>query len=207
MPDVWIIHAPKFQNRYPSLGNYVSLQWMALGVLGLADALRSAGFEARVAHLGLERALDPAFDLAGLLRRSPCRLAAISIHFHQQLHDGLRAAAAIKAAQPDLPVVLGGLTATFFAEEIVRRFPQVDAVIAGEGEDATRSTDVTLKGKVSSSAKPEFMEIRRHHAAEPPTYESGPSARNLRTHLRSQQFDFGRTCSRANDRNDWGTHG
>lgn len=134
MPDVWIIHAPKFQNRYPSLGNYVSLQWMALGVLGLADALRSAGFEARVAHLGLERALDPGFDLAGLLRRSPCRLAALSIHFHQQLHDGLRAAAAIKAAQPELPVVLGGLTATFFAEEIVRRFPQVDAVVAGEGE-------------------------------------------------------------------------
>lgn len=134
MLDTWIIHAPKFQNRYPSLGNYVSLQWMALGVLGLADAVRRAGFEARVLHLGLERALNPRFTLARLLRDRPCRLAALSIHFHQQLHDGLRAAKAIKAARPELPVVVGGMTANFFAEDILQRFPQVDAVVAGEGE-------------------------------------------------------------------------
>ena len=134
MNDCLLVHVPKFQNRYRALGNYVSTQWMALGLFGMADAVDRAGHTIRILHLGLEHGLDPRFRLAGYLQRNPCRVAALSVHFHQQLHDSLRAAERIKEADGRTLVVLGGFTATFFAEELVRRFPAVDAVIAGEGE-------------------------------------------------------------------------
>jgi len=46
----------------------------------------------------------------------------------------LRMAAALKERFPDLPVVLGGHQATFTAAETLRRFPQVDLIVQGEGE-------------------------------------------------------------------------
>jgi radical SAM superfamily enzyme YgiQ (UPF0313 family) len=136
MSDCLLVHVPKFQNRYRPLGNYTSTQWMALGIFALADAVRSAGCSVRILHAGLERMLDPRFTLASYLRAHPTPVVAFSIHFHQQLHDSLAAARRLKAALPDVFIVAGGLSATYFAEDMLRQFPAVDAVVAGEGERA-----------------------------------------------------------------------
>jgi radical SAM superfamily enzyme YgiQ (UPF0313 family) len=132
--DCLIVHCPKFQNRYPSLGNYTSLQLMALGIFALADHVNRAGFRTRILHLGVEKARDPGFTLAGYLRRHPARVVAFSLQFHQQLYDSLRAARAVKDHDPSIFVVAGGMTAGFFAADILRDFPAVDAVIKGDGE-------------------------------------------------------------------------
>lgn len=134
MPDCLIVHAPKFQNRYKPLGNYTSTQWMALGVFALADALQKSGFTAGIVHLGLEKNLDPRFTLARYLSKNPCRVVAFSCHFHQQLYDTLRAAARVKAHDPSIYVVMGGMTSSYFAGDILAAYPAVDAVIRGEGE-------------------------------------------------------------------------
>ncbi|MDD5556859.1 MAG: Coenzyme F420 hydrogenase/dehydrogenase, beta subunit C-terminal domain [bacterium] len=134
MPDCLIVHVPKFQNRYRPLGNYTSTQWMALGIFALADAVRASGRSARILHLGLERALDDDFTLDRYLAGQPSPVVAFSIHFHQQLYDTLREARELKRHHPSVFVVAGGMTASFFAEDILRQFPQIDAVIRGEGE-------------------------------------------------------------------------
>jgi radical SAM superfamily enzyme YgiQ (UPF0313 family) len=48
----------------------------------------------------------------------------------------IQLAGRIKARQPDAVVVLGGVTATLSAREIITHFPQIDVVIRGEGEPA-----------------------------------------------------------------------
>ena len=132
--DCLVVHCPKFQNHYPSLGNYTSLQLMALGIFALADHVNRAGYRTRILHLGVEKARDPGFTLAGHLRRRPSRVVALSLQFHQQLYDSLRAARAVKDHDPSIFVVVGGMTAGFFAADILRDFPAVDAVIKGDGE-------------------------------------------------------------------------
>lgn len=136
--DCLIVHVPKFQNHYRALGNYTSTQWVALGVFGLADVLRQAGLSVSVLHLGLENALNPQFSLKDYLRSNPCRIVAFSVHFHQQIYDSLRAAETLKVADPSTFVLWGGLTASFFAHDILQRSPCVDAVIQGEGEKPLR---------------------------------------------------------------------
>jgi radical SAM superfamily enzyme YgiQ (UPF0313 family) len=145
MLDCLIVHAPKFQNRYAPLGNYTSTQWMALGIFALADFLRRGGLSARILHLGLEKNLSPRFTLSRYLSRTSCRVVAFSLHFHQQLYDTLRAVEAVKKHDPSLCVVLGGMTASFFAEEILARCPKVDAVIRGEGEVPLRQLVAAVK--------------------------------------------------------------
>jgi len=46
----------------------------------------------------------------------------------------LHMAAAIKETVPSTPIVLGGHQATFTAAETLRRYPQIDYVVLGEGE-------------------------------------------------------------------------
>lgn len=134
MLDCLIVHVPKFQNRYRPLGNYTSTQWMALGVFALADAVAKRGHRVRILHLGLERSLDPRFSLESYLAAHPCRVVAFSAHFHQQLYDTLRVAGAVKERHPSVHIALGGMTASFFAGDILALFPHVDSVIRGEGE-------------------------------------------------------------------------
>lgn len=63
-----------------------------------------------------------------------------------------------------------------------------------KGEDATRSTDVTLKGKVSSSAKPEFMEIRRQIARETLAGEPGVDDALLEVLIKNDAQDYRPNC-------------
>ncbi|MHC1586595.1 MAG: B12-binding domain-containing radical SAM protein, partial [Candidatus Hecatellaceae archaeon] len=52
------------------------------------------------------------------------------------VHGALEAAKACKEANPNIRVVLGGLTATRFDYEILEKHPEVDVVVRGEGEKA-----------------------------------------------------------------------
>lgn len=61
-------------------------------------------------------------------------MVALSVQFHHQLHDSLRTAEEIKRRRPETFVLMGGMTASFFARAILEQHPGVDAVVAGEGE-------------------------------------------------------------------------
>lgn len=132
--DCLILHAPKFQNWYRAVGNYVSILPMAVGIFALADAVEAEGCKTRILHLGLEKALNPGFAVRKYLKSHPSRVVAFSVQFHQQLYDSLRAAESVKKQDPSVFVVFGGMTATFFAQDILSQFPYVDAVVVGEGE-------------------------------------------------------------------------
>lgn len=85
-------------------------------------------------HLGAEKLRDPAFRLSAWVASHKPRIVAFALHWHPQTYDTLAAAAAVKQANPEVQVVLGGLTATAFADELVEQHPYVDVVVRGEAE-------------------------------------------------------------------------
>jgi ribosomal peptide maturation radical SAM protein 1 len=79
--------------------------------------------------------LDEQFD-SWLARQdfSDCALAGFSVCF-SQLAASLLAAGRLKKIRPDLPVVFGGSScAPDLADALLEVFPQIDYIIAGEGE-------------------------------------------------------------------------
>ena len=64
-------------------------------------------------------------DVIGLTAMTPTINTAIAIAHH------------LKAAYPDLPIVLGGAHATLLPEEILITAPEIDVVVRGEGEETT----------------------------------------------------------------------
>jgi len=107
---------------------------MPVGIFSLADVLDRAGHQVEICHLGLRRALDPDFDLGAYAAGTAPDLVGISLHWHPQLHEALSAAAEIRAALPGARVVLGGITASLLAEELLTAMAEVDFVIRGDGE-------------------------------------------------------------------------
>jgi len=127
---------------------------MAMGVFALADSLKRRGYSVRIIHTGIEKVLDNNFSLIEYLKFREVRLIAISLHWYFQSANSMKLVEQIKSSYPHVKIVLGGFTASFFAQEIMRNFKHVDFVIQGDGEIPI----VKLAENVFSS-KPDFSSV------------------------------------------------
>ena len=106
-----------------------------MGVPGLVAVLRAQGVGVRGVNYPLERELNRGFDLRQWLRgRRQARVVLIDLHWYEHSYGALSAAEVCKEVLPEAWVVLGGLTASGFAREILEGFPVVDFVIRGDAE-------------------------------------------------------------------------
>lgn len=111
-----------------------SFFFMPAGVVGLLNELHARGFDALGVNEPLELARDPEFRLEAFVRAHPARLYAVDVHWHEHLHGALSAMAAIKRADPEGRVVVGGISATHFAHELARDQAAIDWVARGYAE-------------------------------------------------------------------------
>jgi len=114
---------------------FASFHVMPMGAVALANLLGSHGFEVTGLNYPMELDLDPRFDLLGWLARRPAPLMVmVDLHWLEHSFGALEVARVCKQVYPNTPVVIGGLTASQYAGEILEQFPQVDFVIRGDAE-------------------------------------------------------------------------
>jgi radical SAM superfamily enzyme YgiQ (UPF0313 family) len=118
--------------RQAPRGPFVNI--MPVGLLALSAELERVGHVVEVVHAGVESRRDAAFSVADDTRAQSADLVALALHWHYQLGPVSRAVAELHAQRADLPVVVGGMTASAFAEDILRDWPGVDFVLTGEAE-------------------------------------------------------------------------
>jgi len=106
---------------------------MPLGTMAIADLLDREGYEVKVIHTGIEQMLNRDFSLKDLLKKYEVSMVGIDLHWYVHSYDAIRLAEMVKRYSNSF-VVLGGFTASYFAEEILSRFISVDAVIRGDSE-------------------------------------------------------------------------
>ncbi len=128
-----LVHAPKRTEYNPLLGVHGFAELVPMGLFALAAQAARRGHRVELLHLAVERGADPRFSLAERVRRDAIDTVGFSLHWHQQSAAVLAEVHALAAAQPGVRIVLGGATATAFAEELLREHP-VHAVCRGEGE-------------------------------------------------------------------------
>ena len=132
--EILFLHVPKFRNYYKPIGEYSFILFPPVGLLGLADYLRRNGRSTEIIHLGVERLKHGEIDLERILAERNPAIVGLGLHWHFQAYDVIEVARKIKQIRPDTAVVLGGFTATTFAEEILKTHDCVDFVIRGESE-------------------------------------------------------------------------
>jgi radical SAM superfamily enzyme YgiQ (UPF0313 family) len=132
--DCLFVHTPKMNNFYKPLGDFMWINYMPMGVLAIADWVNRHGHPAKIVHCGLEWIENPDFSIADYVARNRAPVIGITLHWHQQSYDVIEIARKIKAVAPEAFIVLGGFTASYFHDEIVRDYDFVDGVIRGDGE-------------------------------------------------------------------------
>lgn len=127
------VHTP--QLTLNQNGNVCSnINFSAMGLYSLANELNKEGFPTKIIHLGIEKYLDKKFLLSDYINQNDIKFVAFSLHWHPQSYDVIETARVVKERNPDIFLTIGGFTASYFAIEIMEKFPFVDAIIKGEGE-------------------------------------------------------------------------
>ncbi len=103
-----------------------------LGFLSMAGHLEANGFRVRIVNLAARMLADPAFSVERIISRLKPALFGIDLHWLPHAHGALEVAALVKKLHPDIPLVLGGLSSSYYHQEIMRDFPAVDYLLRGD---------------------------------------------------------------------------
>ena len=102
-----------------------------LGFLTMVAYLEERGFEVRVVNLALRMMNDPNFDVPAFLSRLHPLAFGIDLHWLPHAHGSIEVAKLIREIHPKIPIVFGGLSATYYHAELIQH-PAVDFVLRGD---------------------------------------------------------------------------
>ena len=142
--DLLLLHAPSvydFRERailYGPVSDMVPsstvFEMYPLGFLTIASYLHDRGLRVRIVNLALRMMNSRRFDVPRFLARQRPKAIGIDLHWMPHAHGALEVARIAKELHPDVPVIIGGLSATYFQRELIA-YPQVDYVLRGDSTE------------------------------------------------------------------------
>ncbi len=142
--DLLLLHAPSvydFRERailYGPVSDMVPsstvFEMYPLGFLTIASYLHDRGLRVRVVNLALRMMNSRRFDVPRFLASQKPKAIGIDLHWLPHAHGALEVARIAKELHPDVPVIMGGLSSTYFHRELIT-YPQVDFVLRGDSTE------------------------------------------------------------------------
>ncbi len=105
-----------------------------LGFLTIASYLHDRGMQVRIVNLALRMMNSRRFDVPQFLAKQRPKAVGIDLHWLPHAHGALEVARIIKGLHPDVPVIMGGLSSSYFHRELIG-YPQVDYVLRGDSTE------------------------------------------------------------------------
>jgi B12-binding domain/radical SAM domain protein len=105
-----------------------------LGFLTIASYLHAQGMDVRIVNLALRMMNSRRFDVPAFIARQRPRAIGIDLHWLPHAHGALEVARIVKEVHPGVPVIFGGLSSSYFHEELAA-YPQVDFVLRGDSTE------------------------------------------------------------------------
>ncbi|MDZ4168921.1 MAG: TIGR04190 family B12-binding domain/radical SAM domain protein [Coriobacteriia bacterium] len=142
--DVMLLHAPAvydFRERSIMFGPVSDMvpstpifEMYPLGFTTMAEYLERHGVRVRIVNLAVLMLNKPDFDVEAYVRSMDATLFGIDLHWLPHAHGSIEIARIVKKYHPDTPVVFGGLSSTFFHEELCA-YDAVDFVLRGDSTE------------------------------------------------------------------------
>ena len=102
-----------------------------LGFLTMAHYLEARGIKVRIVNLALRMMNDHRFDVPAFLAKLRPQMFGIDLHWLPHAHGAIEIARILKGSHPDIPILFGGMSATYFHQELIL-YPEVDFVLRGD---------------------------------------------------------------------------
>ena len=146
--DLVLLHPPAiydFRTRDAFLGPVADavpstaiFEMYPVGLTSIAAFLERNHYNVEIINLAYRMLRDPAFDVRAALARIAAPVVGIDLHWLPHVQGALAIAQAVKEIHPGTRILMGGLSATYYHEELARS-PFVDFVMRGDStEEPTR---------------------------------------------------------------------
>ena len=135
--DVIFIHPPRVlkrdygKNAKIARGSYI---FIPMGLFAITDYLERNGFSVNMINYPLEQYLNRNWDLSDHLRSISFKVCAIDLHWIHNAHGAIEVAKIVKSVNPNAKVILGGYSASYFHDQILKYYKVIDGIIRGDGE-------------------------------------------------------------------------
>jgi len=142
--DLILLHAPSvydFREKsilYGPMSDLVPsspiFEMYPIGFLTMANYLEKRGISVRIINIAYLMMRDKKFDVPEYIKR--LKPAAFGIDFHWMPHcqGATKLAEIVKKYHPEIPVIFGGFSASFFYNELIE-FEQADFIIRGDSAE------------------------------------------------------------------------
>jgi B12-binding domain/radical SAM domain protein len=126
-----------------------------VGFSTMVAYLERAGFRTRIVNLAARMVRSDRFDPEQLIARMRARVVGVDLHWLPHAHGALEVAQLVKRHHPEMPVIFGGFSASYFHTELVH-YPQVDYVLRGDSteEPLRQLMECLLSGSSPADADP-----------------------------------------------------
>ena len=158
MYDLVLLHSPSiydFRKRsvmYGPISDVIPstpvFEMYPIGFVFISEYLHKNGCETKIVNIAAKMLQSRRYDSEKEIKKLKPRLAfGIDLHWLPHVQGSLEIAKIVKKYHPDIPIIFGGLSATYFHQELIR-YPQVDFVIRGDSaEEPMLRLMQTLKDK------------------------------------------------------------
>lgn len=141
--DLLLVHPPavfEFRDRrdiyFPFLGTSDAVpttplfEYFPLGFKTLQRYLSDRGHDVTLLNLSTLFLRYPTLALETVADALDVRLVGIDLHWMVHVQGSLAVAARLKELRPDLRIIFGGISSTYYSKELIRR-PEIDMVMMG----------------------------------------------------------------------------
>ena len=105
-----------------------------IGFMTMLEYLQRHGYSVRIVNAALRMLKSRRFDVEKLIRSLDPVAFGLDLHWMVHAHGSLELARIIKKHHPTTPVIFGGLSSSYFYEELIR-YPQVDYIVRGDSAE------------------------------------------------------------------------
>ncbi|MGM0902486.1 MAG: TIGR04190 family B12-binding domain/radical SAM domain protein [Bacillota bacterium] len=141
MYDLVLLHAPTvydFRNEMIFTGPISDIvpsspvfEMYPIGLTSIGDYLERYGLKVKIINIANRMLLNPKFDVEKKLEKIKTKAFGIDLHWLPHAHGSVELANIVKKLHPDTPVIFGGLSSTYFHNELIE-YPSVDFVMRGD---------------------------------------------------------------------------
>jgi B12-binding domain/radical SAM domain protein len=106
-----------------------------IGFTTISSHLEASGYETRIANVATRMLSSERFDPERFVRSLSARMFGIDLHWMPHVQGALELARMTKRIHPDVPIAMGGFSASYYHDEILAKYPEVDFVVRGDSTE------------------------------------------------------------------------
>lgn len=142
--DLVFLHAPSvydFRNDTIMFGpisdviySSPTFEMYPVGITSIAETLEQNGFNVQIVNVAYRMLRDKNYDPEKVIASMKPTAFGIDLHWLPHAHGSIELAKICKKHHPDIPVIFGGLSSSYYHEELIS-YPFVDFVVRGDSTE------------------------------------------------------------------------